>query len=77
MDHLHNASPSNDPQAEMVSGQYHAEIADLVVCVREIYSQWERHIDDRVMEDVASQERIRGRGERACNFRQERILGPY
>ena len=54
MDHLRNASPSNDPQAEMVSAQYHAEIADLVVCVREIYSQWERHIDDRVIGDVAS-----------------------
>ena len=54
MDHLRNASPSNDPQAEMVSARYHAEIADLVVCVREIYSQWERHIDNRVMGDVTS-----------------------
>ena len=33
---------------------YYTEIAELVVCVREITLQWERHVDEHTMRDMAT-----------------------
>ena len=47
MDQLRSVAPS-DTQQGSVSAYYYSEIAELLVCVREIASQWERHIDEQV-----------------------------
>lgn len=45
---------NGNSQVQIVSAQYHAEITELTVCIREISSQWERHIDDQVVRDVST-----------------------
>ena len=44
----------NDPQTAVVCARYHADKSDLVVCVREICSLWERRIDDLLITDVTT-----------------------
>ena len=53
MDQLHSVAPSNTQQGS-VSAYYYSEIAELLVCVREIASQWERHIDEQVLMHAAT-----------------------
>lgn len=53
MNHLRTAVTSNNQQAA-VSARYYSEIADLVVCVHQIASQWEHYIDEQMMRDAAT-----------------------
>ena len=53
MDHLHTSVHVNDQQA-VVCAHYYSEMAELVVCFREIALQWERHVDEHTMRDMAT-----------------------
>jgi hypothetical protein len=43
----------NNQQA-VVCAHYYSETAELVVCVWEIALQWERHVDEHTMRDMAT-----------------------
>ena len=53
MDHLRTGVHVNNQQA-VVCAHCYSETAELVVCVREIALQWERHVDEHTMRDMAT-----------------------
>ena len=52
MGHLRSASINNTTEVAVVSEQYYADLSELVICVRGIYSQWEHHIDELARRDI-------------------------
>ena len=52
MGHLRSASINNTTEIAVVSEQYYADLSELVICVRGIYSQWEHHIDELARRDI-------------------------
>ena len=54
MDHLRTGVRVNNNQQAVVCAHYYSEIAELVVCVREIALQWEHHVDEHTLRDMAA-----------------------